>query len=58
MAAKKKPEAAPDAVQELAAPAVLKRLQMSAAKFAAQEDDAEARLDVLRSGRPVWKKKK
>jgi hypothetical protein len=37
-----------DAVQELAAPAVLKRLQMSAAKFAAQEDDAEARLDALR----------
>jgi len=52
MAAKRKPDAAPDAVQELAAPAVLKRLQMSAAKFAAQEDDAEARLDALRSLSP------
>ena len=52
MAAKRKPEAAQDAPQELAAPAVLKRLQMSAAKFAAQEDDAEARLDALRSLSP------
>ena len=52
MAAKRKPDAAPDAGQELAAPAVLKRLQMSAAKFAAQEDDAEARLDALRSLSP------
>ena len=52
MAAKRKPDAAQDAPQELAAPAVLKRLQMSAAKFAAQEDDAEARLDALRSLSP------
>jgi hypothetical protein len=47
MAAKRKPDAAPDAVQELAAPAVLKRLQMDAAKFSAQIDDAEARLGAL-----------
>jgi len=47
MAAKRKPDAAPDAVQELAAPAVLKRLQMDAAKFSAQIDDAEARLAAL-----------
>jgi hypothetical protein len=47
MAAKKKFDAAPDAVQELAAPAVLKRLQMDAAKFSAQIDDAEARLAAL-----------
>ena len=52
MPAKRKPDAAQDAPQELAAPAVLKRLQMSAAKFAAQEDDAEARLDALRSLSP------
>ena len=53
MAAKRKPDAAPDAVQELAAPAVLKRLQMDAAKFSAQIDDAEARLGAARRGR-AW----
>ncbi len=45
MPAKKKATDLPP--QELAAPAVLRRLQMSAAKFAAQEDDAEARLAEL-----------
>ena len=47
MPAKRKPEAAQDAPQELAAPAVLERLQMDAAKFSAQIDDAEARLGAL-----------
>jgi hypothetical protein len=41
----KKDTSAP--LQEMAAPAVLKRLQSSAAKFAEQEDDAEARLAEL-----------
>jgi len=41
----KKDTSAP--LQEMAAPAVLRRLQSSAAKFAEQEDDAEARLAEL-----------
>jgi hypothetical protein len=47
MAAKRKTAEEQPAPNELAAPAVLRRLQMSAAKFAAQEDDAEARLSAL-----------
>ena len=45
MPAKKKTQESPP--QELAAPAVLKRLQMDAAKFSAQIDDCEARLAAL-----------
>ena len=45
MAAKKKP--IEDAPIELAAPAVLRRLQADAAKFSQQIDDAEARLAEL-----------
>jgi hypothetical protein len=43
-----KPKPAKDAPAELAAPEVLRRLQMSAAKYAADEDSAEARLAELR----------
>ena len=44
---KSKPITALDAPLELAAPAVLRRLQMDAAKFSAAIDDAEARLAEL-----------
>jgi hypothetical protein len=47
MAAKSKPKESQDAPNELAAPAVLRRLQMDAHKFSAQIDDAEARLAAL-----------
>ncbi len=49
-AAKKKPDPPKEgAPSELAAPAVLKRLQMDAAKFSAQIDDSEERLAALQA---------
>ncbi len=58
MAAKKKTTELTDAPNELAAPAVLRRLQMDAAKFSAQIDDLESVVETLKQISPNAKNAK